>query len=159
MKLDAVLVPRNASPHWTGISGTSEDGTGCSTGIGFRIHGLGPTVGGYMYNVCATEGTSPILNLAPGSTGEDDLSPSTSTTFPSVSMNEAVSGSTTYPFILQTPSVSRAGLSSGTLSYVIGSNEMIYTSGTSSPYALTTSLMNENPLDKLAESSNGNPDH
>jgi hypothetical protein len=159
MKLDAVLVPRNATPDWTGISGKSEDGTGCSTGIGFRIFGLGPEVGGYMYNVCATAGTSPVLALATGSNGEDDLSPSTSPTFPTVSMTEAVSGSTTYPFILQAASVSLAGISSGTLNYVMGGNEMIYTSGTSSLFTLTTFLMNENPLDTLAESSSGNPDH
>jgi hypothetical protein len=157
MKLDAVLVPRNAAPDWTGISGTSEDGTGCLSGIGFRIHGLGPTVGGYMYNVCGSAGSSPVLSLSNGTNGEDDFHSSQSTTFPPTSMNEASSGSTTYAFILQsTTSTIALGGSTGTLYYVMGSNEMIYDTSSND---ITTFLMNENPLDNLAESSNGNSDH
>ena len=162
MKLDAVLVPRNATPAWTGISGTSEDGTGCSLGqIGFRIHGLGPTVGGYMYNVCGTAGSSsPFLTLSPGtSEGEDDFSLAP-TTFPSsVPMIDASSGSTAYPYILEAQSTVLSGVSGGTLFYVMGSSEMIYSFTASSVTYNTTFLMNENPLDKLAESANPNSDH
>lgn len=161
VKFDAVLVPQGATPSWTGITGTSEDGTSCTSGhVGFRMHGLGPIVGGYTYNLCASmSSASPYLTLSNGGSGEDDFntsSSSSSSVFLSVtlSMRELASGSASYPFILQATGVSLGSGSNGTLDYVMGSNEMIYTVSSYN----TAFLMNENPLDKLAENSQ-NSDH
>lgn len=160
VKFDAVLVPRGATPSWTGITGTSEDGTSCTSSgqIGFRMHGLGPIVGGYTYNLCASvASTTPYLTISNGeSNGEDDFNTSSpvSLSVP-LHMGALISGSSSYPFILQATGVSLGSGSGGTLDYVMGSNEMIY--ATANPYN-TTFLMNENPLDKLAENSQ-NSDH
>lgn len=157
-KFDAVLVPQGAAPFWTGISGPSEDGTGCSTGrIGFRMHGLGPIVGGYTYNLCAVAGSSsPFLTLSNGKSGEDDFNTSSSVSLSgSLTMGDLASGSASYPFILTASNVSLGPSgTSGTLDYVMGSNEMIYRVSSDN----TAFLMNENPLDKLAENSQ-NSDH
>lgn len=157
MKLDAVLVPSGAAPAWGGIKTTSQsEDVSCPSGeFGLKIHGLGPTVGGTMYPACGTpSATTPFLTLASGGTGEDELSSSTST-LPSIAMAEQGSD----PFILQATSVSLAGGSSGTLFYVMGANEMLYSFTASGTTYNTTFLMNENPLDHLSESSNGNSDH
>ena len=71
-------------------------------------------------------------------------------------MGEMTSGSSHFPFILQATGVSLGSIggSNGTLDYVMGSNEMIYIVSSDN----TTFLMNENPLDKLAENSQ-NSDH
>lgn len=159
VKFDAVLVPQGATPSWTGITGSSEDGTNCASGqIGFRMHGLGPIVGGFTYNLCATvTSTSPYLTISSGGNGEDDFNTSSSVSFTgTLSMGELTSGSSSYPFILQATGVSlgSSGGSNGTLDYVMGSNEMIYIVSSDN----TTFLMNENPLDKLGENSQ-NSDH
>ena len=157
VKFDAVLVPQGATPSWTGITGTSEDGTSCPSGqIGFRMHGLGPIVGGFTYNLCATvNSTSPYLTLSNGGSGEDDFNTSSSVSLSgTLSMGALISGSSSYPFILQATGGSLGSGSNGTLDYVMGSNEMIYTVSSDN----TAFLMNENPLDKLAENSQ-NSDH
>ncbi len=159
VKFDAVLVPQGATPSWTGITGTSEDGTNCASGqIGFRMHGLGPIVGGFTYNLCATvTSTSPYLTISSssGGSGEDDFTSSSVSLSGSLSMGEMTSGSSHFPFILQATNVSLgSGGSNETLDYVMGSNEMIYIVSSYN----TTFLMNENPLDKLAENSQ-NSDH
>lgn len=160
VKFDAVLVPQGATPSWTGITGTSEDGTSCNPGqIGFRMHGLGPIVGGFTYNLCASvNSTSPYLTISSssGGSGEDDFNTSSSVSLSGpLPMGELTSGSSSYPFILQATNVSLgSGGSNGTLDYVMGSNEMIYFVSSDN----TTFLMNENPLDKLAENSQ-NSDH
>ncbi len=162
VKFDAVLVPQGATPNWTGISGSSEDGTGCSQNtIGFRMHGLGPIVGGYTYNLCATAGTgtttSPDLEITNGTTpGEDDFTSSSASLSGPLSLDTLTEGTTSYPFILTAASVSLGGGSNGTLDYVMGANEMIYV--ISSGSYNTAFLMNDNPLDKLAENSQ-NSDH
>ena len=157
VKFDAVLVPQGATPSWTGITGTSEDGTSCPSGqIGFRMHGLGPIVGGFTYNLCATvNSTSPYLTISNGGSGEDDFNTSSSVSLSgTLSMGALISGSSSYPFILQATGGSLGSGSNGTLDYVMGSNEMIYTVSSDN----TAFLMNENPLDKLAENSQ-NSDH
>ncbi len=169
VKFDAVLVPQGATPNWTGISGSSEDGTGCSSSIGFRMHGLGPIVGGYTYNLCATTGTgtttSPDLAITNGSTGEDDFNTGSSASLSgTLSLDTLTVGTTSYPFILTAASVALGGVSNGTtgtLDYVMGANEMIYvvpSSSNTSNFYNTAFLMNDNPLDKLAENSQ-NSDH
>ena len=156
VKFDAVLVPQGATPNWTGISGSSEDGTGCSQNtIGFRMHGLGPIVGGNTYNLCATTGsTAPFLTITNGSAGEDDFNTQSLSGTLSISMNTLTEGTTSYPFILTAGSVSLGSGSNGTLDYVMGANEMIYVVTSYN----TAFLMNSNPLDKLAENSQ-NSDH
>ena len=156
VKFDAVLVPQGATPNWTGISGSSEDGTGCSQNtIGFRMHGLGPIVGGNTYNLCATTGnTAPFLTITNGSAGEDDFNTQSLSGTLSISMNTLTEGTTSYPFILTAGSVSLGSGSNGTLDYVMGANEMIYVVTSYN----TAFLMNDNPLDKLAENSQ-NSDH
>ena len=157
VKFDAVLVPQGATPNWTGISGSSEDGTGCSSSnaIGFRMHGLGPIVGGNTYNLCATTGnTAPFLTITNGSAGEDDFNTQSLSGALSISMNTLTEGTTSYPFILTAGSVSLGRGSNGTLDYVMGANEMIYVVTSYN----TAFLMNSNPLDKLAENSQ-NSDH
>ena len=164
VKFDAVLVPQGGSPNWTGISGSSEDGTGCSSSnaIGFRMHGLGPIVGGYTYNLCATTGTgtttSPDLAITNGSAGEDDFNTGSSASLSgTLSLDTLTVGTTSYPFILTAASVALGGVSNGTtgtLDYVMGANEMIYVVTSYN----TAFLMNDNPLDKLAENSQ-NSDH
>ncbi len=153
VKFDAVLVPQNATPNWGGISGSSEDGTSCNSGFGFRIHGLGPLVGGYSYSLCGSvSNSSPSLSVTNGGNGEDDFTSST-VSGPSFSMNTLSSGATTYPYILNASSVSLAS-QTGNLYYVMGAHEFFYSFGSASEYD-GSFLMNENPLDRLAESSQG----
>ena len=157
VKFDAVLVPQGATPNWSGITGTSEDGTGCSSSqIGFRMHGLGPIVGGYTYNLCATPGST-SLTIANGSTGEDDFNTGSSASLsgsPSLDTLTGTNGTASYPFILTGSSVSLVTGSTGTLDFVMGANEMIYVVSNYN----TAFLMNDNPLDKLAENAQ-NSDH
>ena len=160
-KLDAVLVPRNATASWTGVPHSSSEGTSCSGGFGFRMHGLGPNVGGYMYPFCGTASSTGIALTTSNQTGEDDFNQSTTVTFTPnpLNLSELVSGSTTYSFILSTPDTTGlGGETGGTLYYVMGADEMIYTFGTSPSLTSTTFFMNENALDKLAESED-NQDH
>ncbi len=63
------------------------------------------------------------------------------------------SGPTTYPYILNASSVSLAS-QTGVLYYVMGAHEFFYSFGSGSEYD-NSLLMNENPLDRLAESSQG----
>ncbi len=161
VKFDAVLVPQGAIPNWTGIAsnGNSEDGTNCTSGFGFRMHGLGPIVGGYTYNLCGmTSSSSPYLTISQGyAPGEDDFTDSSASLSTSITMvNRTGSGSTSYPFILTATLTSSNDLAAslGTLDYVMGANEMIYIiNGDNSAF-----LMNENPLDRLAENTQ-NSDH
>ncbi len=159
VKFDAVLVPQNTSPNWGGISGTSEEGTSCSSGFGFRIHGLGPLVGGYTYSLCGSvSNTSPFLSVTSGGSGEDEISSSSVSSVVPMAMNSLSSGSTTYPYILTASNVSLASQTGGTLYYVMGANEFVMHFTSSSQGYDTPFLMNENPLDKLAEVSQGS-DH
>ncbi|MGC8530320.1 MAG: hypothetical protein ACP5OP_09045, partial [Leptospirillia bacterium] len=160
VKLDAVLVPQNATPAWGGISGSSEDGTVCSNSeFGFRIHGLGPLVGGYTYSLCGTvANASPFFTVINGGSGEDDITPSSSVSLSStISMSTLVNGSTSYPYILTASSVPLAS-QTGNLYYVMGANEFILSFTASGQEYDTAFLMNENPLDKLSEVSQGS-DH
>ena len=157
-KLDAVLVPRNANAAWTGIPDSSSEGTHCTSGFGFRMHGLGPDVGGYMYPFCAVVSSTGFTLSASSQSGDDDFNPALNVTFTPIplSLSELVSGSTTDTFILSTPDTTGlGGQTGGTLYYVMGSNEMIYTFGTSPSLNSTTFFMNENALDKLAEAEDG----
>ena len=133
------------------------------------MHGLGPIVGGYTYNLCATTGTgtttSPDLAITNGSTGEDDFNTGSSASLSgTLSLDTLTVGTTSYPFILTAASVALGGVSNGTtgtLDYVMGANEMIYvvpSSSNTSNFYNTAFLMNDNPLDKLAENSQ-NSDH
>ncbi len=159
VKFDAVLVPQNATPTWGSISGSSEDGTNCNRGFGFRIHGLGPLVGGYTYSLCGTvSNSSPSISVSNGGSGEDDFNTSSSVSLGSVvSMNSLSSGSTSYPYVLSASSVPLAS-QTGSLYYVMGANEFIMNFTASGQGYDTPFLMNENPLDKLAEVSQGS-DH
>ena len=67
------------------------------------------------------------------------------------------SGATSYPYILNASNVSLASQTGGSLYYVMGANEFFFNFG-SSPEYNGSFLMNENPLDKLAENSQGS-DH
>ena len=119
------------------------------------MHGLGPIVGGNTYNLCATTGnTAPFLTITNGSAGEDDFNTQSLSGTLSISMNTLTEGTTSYPFILTAGSVSLGSGSNGTLDYVMGANEMIYVVTSYN----TAFLMNDNPLDKLAENSQ-NSDH
>ncbi len=72
-------------------------------------------------------------------------------------MNTLSSGATTYPYILNASRVSLAvslGTLTGNLYYVMGAHEFFYSFGSASEYD-GSFLMNENPLDRLAESSQG----
>lgn len=154
VKFDAVLVPQNATPNWGGVSGSSEDGTNCNSGFGFRIHGLGPLVGGYSYSLCGTvSNSSPSLSVSSGgNNGEDDFT-SSIVSGPSFFMNPLSSGTTTYSYILTASSIA-LGSETGTLYYVMGSHEFFFNFGSSPDYN-GSFLMNENPLDRLAESNQG----
>jgi len=155
VKFDAVLVPQNATPVWTGISGSSEEGTSCNQGFGFRMHGLGPLVGGYAYSLCGVTGsTSPYLSVSSGGSGENDFNTASQV---SLSGTLAMGELSSYPFILTVSSASLAS-QSGTLDYVMGSNEFVYSFTASSQRYNTPFLMNENPLDKLSENTQGS-DH
>ena len=159
VKFDAVLVPQSATPTWGSISGSSEDGTSCSgSAVGFRIHGLGPLVGGYTYSLCgAVSNSSPSLSITNGGSGEDDITSSSVSLGSTVSMNSLSSGLMSYSYILTASSVALAN-QTGSLYYVMGANEFIMNFTASGQGYDTPFLMNENPLDKLAEVSQGS-DH
>jgi hypothetical protein len=72
-------------------------------------------------------------------------------------MNSLSSGSTSYPYVLSASSVPLAS-QTGSLYYVMGANEFIMNFTASGQGYDTPFLMNENPLDKLAEVSQGS-DH
>jgi hypothetical protein len=158
VKFDAVLVPQNATPNWGGISGSSEDGTSCSSGFGFRIHGLGPEVGGYVYSLCGSVSNStPNLSVSSGGSEDDEFNNTQPSSPSPFTMSLLSSGATSYPYILNASNVSLASQTGGSLYFVMGANEFFFNFG-SSPEYNGSFLMNENPLDKLAENSQGS-DH
>ncbi|MHB8370723.1 MAG: hypothetical protein ACYDBP_13735 [Leptospirales bacterium] len=116
------------------------------------MHGLGPLVGGYAYSLCGVTGsTSPYLSVSSGGSGENDFNTASQV---SLSGTLAMGELSSYPFILTVSSASLAS-QSGTLDYVMGSNEFVYSFTASSQGYNTPFLMNENPLDKLSENTQG----
>ena len=155
VKFDAVLVPQNATPTWVGISGSSEDGTSCSSGFGFRMHGLGPEVGGYVYSLCGSVSNStPEMSVSSGGSDDYEFNNSPTSSPSSFTMSPLSSGSTSYPYILNASNVSLASQTGESLYYVMGANEFFFNFG-SSPEYNTSFLMNENPLDKLGRKQSG----
>lgn len=171
-RFDAVLVPQNSQPVWTqlGQSGKSYDNginCGSSSGMfGVRLMGTGATVGGLVLGACVMPQTAG-LDLSPATQGgsgheygDDDLKPGASVSFTSFSLNNTSST----PYILSASAVisinqsnpsGKTSTLNGQMFYVLGAKDMIYSTGSSSSVSNGLFVMNENPLDMLQESHNG----
>ena len=167
-RLDAVLVPATAQPNWVGVAsnaGRSEDGLACQTGFGVRLMGNGSTVGGIVLGACvAPQATGLALSQssAQGMGGEDQyhMRSSQGLSFNPFNLSQGT-GATSMPFVISGPATlpgSTLASVSGTAYYVMGANEMVFSSSTTTLASNSLFTMNENPLDKLQESAS-NQDH
>ncbi|MDE2093062.1 MAG: hypothetical protein KGI87_04345 [Burkholderiales bacterium] len=165
-RFDAVLVPAAALPNWLGVNASgshSEDGLACPAGsFGARLMGNGSAVGGIVLGTCVV-GQANGLAWSQSTTmgGEDEYRLSSSPTLSFSPFNLAsAAGSPALPFVVSGPATlpgatSASGMA-GTAYYVMGANELVFSTGASGTGLFT---MNENPLDKVQETHTAGEDH
>jgi hypothetical protein len=165
-RFDAVLVPAAAQPNWIGVASNAanrEDGLACLNGFGVRLMGNGSTVGGIVLGVCVSPqatGLALSQSSAQGMGGEDEyhMTSTQALSFSPFNLAQGM-GASSMPFVISGAATlpgSKVANVSGTAYYVMGANEMVFSSNSPSSNGLFT--MNENPLDKLQETQS-NMDH
>ena len=166
-RFDAVLVPAAALPNWLGVNSNVSSGEdnnlACPAGaFGARLMGNGSAVGGIVLGTCVV-GQANGLALSQSTTmgGEDEyrLTSSPTLSFSPFNLASAI-GSPPLPFVISgaatLPGASSASGVSGTAYYVMGANELVFSTSASGTGLFT---MNENPLDKVQETHTAGEDH
>ena len=165
-RFDAVLVPAAALPNWLGVNGNVSSGEShlaCPAGaFGARLMGNGSAVGGIVLGTCVV-GQASGLAWSQSTTmgGEDEyrLTSSPTLRFSPFNLASAI-GSPALPFVISgaatLPGASSASGVSGTAYYVMGANELVFSTSASGTGLFT---MNENPLDKVQETHTAGEDH
>ena len=165
-RFDAVLVPAAALPNWLGVNGnvsSGEDNLACPAGaFGARLMGNGSAVGGIVLGTCVVgQANGLALSQSTVMGGEDEYRMTSSPTLSFSPFNLASAiGSPALPFVISgaatLPGATSASGVSGTAYYVMGANELVFSTSASGTGLFT---MNENPLDKVQETHTAGEDH